>query len=152
RDAEETHFRNRISRAAITCPAVFDEFERDKLREAAARAGFQHVELLDEPVAAAIAYTSAGIMVGNHVLVYDLGGGTFDLGLLVRDDGHQPFRLALEPRGDRIGGEDFDRAIYDYWDEHIRESFGKPIQPNGCDLHLLRQARRYKENLSISEE
>src|SRR5580693_6594495 len=70
RDAEEGQFHEPIVRAVITCPAAFDEAEKDKLREAAALAGFQEVELLEEPVAAAIAYARAGVQVGRYVLVY----------------------------------------------------------------------------------
>jgi hypothetical protein len=152
RDAEETHFHAPVERAVITFPAVFDEIEKDRLREAARQAGFQEIELLEEPVAAAIAYARAGIQVGDQVLVYDLGGGTFDIALLVRDNSNQSFRLAVKPRGDRIGGEDFDRALYDHLEDKLREKVGKPMCPNGYDLHLLRQCRRYKENLSATEQ
>jgi len=151
RDAEQTHFHEGISRAVITYPAVFDEIEKDRIREAASRAGFQEIELLEEPVAAAMAYAQAGVRVGRYVLVYDLGGGTFDVAMLVREDDHS-FRLALEPRGDRIGGEDFDRILYNHYDEIAKRKFGQPITSDGIDLHLLRQCRRYKENLSASEQ
>ena len=152
RDAEECHFHNPVTRAVITCPAVFDEVEKSKLRAAAALAGFRDVELLEEPVAAALAYAQADMNVGRHVLVYDLGGGTFDLALLVREEGDAAFRLAMEPRGERIGGEDFDRAIYDYFDARVREKLELPICPDGLDLLLLRQCRRFKESLSATEE
>jgi molecular chaperone DnaK (HSP70)/TM2 domain-containing membrane protein YozV len=152
RDAEEGHFHNPVTRAVITCPAVFDEVERSKLRAAAELAGFNDVALLEEPVAAALAYAEAGINVGRHVLVYDLGGGTFDLALLVRDEDDDAFRLAIEPRGERIGGEDFDRAIYDYFDAGVRKMWEQPVCADGLDLLLLRQCRRFKESLSASEE
>ena len=100
--------------------------------------------LLEEPVAAALAYAEAGMNVGRYVLVYDLGGGTFDLALLDREEGDDAFRLAMEPRGDRIGGEDFDRAIYDYFDADFRKKLEQPICPDGLDLHLLRQCRRLR--------
>lgn len=152
RDAEQTHFFAPVTRVVIAYPAVFDEMEKDMVRKAARQAGFLEVELLEEPVAAAIAYAQGGIQVGEHVLVYDLGGGTFDLALLVREGGDHSFRLALEPRGERIGGEDFDRLIYEHFEARVREKIGRPICPDGCDLHLLRQCRRYKENLSVSEQ
>jgi actin-like ATPase involved in cell morphogenesis len=151
RDAEQLHFYQSVSRAVITHPAVFDEVEKDKLREAAKGAGFKEVELLAEPVAAALAYAAAGVKVGRHVLVYDLGGGTFDLALLVRDEDEGVFRLAMEPRGARLGGEDFDQAIYDFFDAQTQNKFGKPICEDGRDLRLLRQCRKYKENLSPIE-
>jgi tetratricopeptide (TPR) repeat protein len=150
-DAEEGHFHEPVRRAVITHPAVFDEAEKDKLREAAVLAGLQEVELLEEPVAAALAYARAGVKVGRHVLVYDLGGGTFDLALLAREEDEDVYRLALEPRGERVGGEDFDRAIYDHFDARIREKLEQEVCPGGVDLQLLRQCRRYKESLTASE-
>ncbi len=152
RDAEEGQFHEAVERAVVTCPAAFDEAEKDKLREAAALAGFQEVELLEEPVAAAIAYFHAGIPVGRYVLVYDLGGGTFDLALLVREEGDETYRLAMEPRGERIGGEDFDQALYDYFDARIQQQYNCTVSAAGLDLSFLRQCRKCKESLSASEE
>jgi molecular chaperone DnaK (HSP70) len=152
RDAENGHFYGAVSRAVITHPAVFDTIEKDRLREAAGCAGFERVELLEEPLAAAMAFAETGVRVGRTVFVYDLGGGTLDLALLVRDPAAGGFRLALEPRGARIGGEDFDRAMYDYFDATMRRQRGRPIAPDGCDLEFLRDCRRYKENLSASKQ
>jgi uncharacterized RDD family membrane protein YckC/tetratricopeptide (TPR) repeat protein len=152
RDAEDCHFHEPVTRAVITCPAVFDEVEKDQLCEAARRAGFRDVALLEEPVAAAHAYTENGIKVGRHVLVYDLGGGTFDLAWLAREEGEDEFRLAMEPRGKRIGGEDFDRAIYDYFEAQVSRESKQPICSDGLDLDLLFRCRRLKESLSASEQ
>ncbi|MCX8038840.1 MAG: Hsp70 family protein [Candidatus Sumerlaeia bacterium] len=152
RDAEQTHFYAPVHRAVITYPAIFDEIEKDKLQEVARKAGFAEVELLEEPVAAAIAFTQAGIPVGDSLLVYDLGGGTFDLALVVRDKVDGSFRLAAAPRGDHVGGIDFDRAIYDYMEEEFRRKTNQPICQDGYDLQLLRHCRRYKENLSSAEQ
>ena len=150
-DAEALHFHQPVTRAVITHPAIFDAVEKERLGEAARCAGFQEVALLAEPVAAAWAYVAAGLEVGRHVLVYDLGGGTFDLAL-VGDEGDGVFRLALEPLGLRIGGEDFDRVIYAYLDEKTQEKFGRGLGGDGeYDLAFLRRCRRYKENLSLSE-
>jgi molecular chaperone DnaK (HSP70) len=150
-DAEQLHFHETVNKAVITHPAVFDEFEKDKLREAGQQAGFQEVILLEEPVAAAMAYVQAGMKVRRNVLVYDLGGGTFDLAFLVRDEDQEPFRLASSPKGDRIGGEDFDRAIYDHFDKKVKKQLGLEVSEEGVDLNLLRRCRGWKESLSISE-
>ena len=116
RDAEERRFHQKVTRAVITVPAAFDAAQRRKIKEAGKLAGFTEVELLEEPVAAALAYGRAGQAVGDSILVYDLGAGTFDLALLARENG--TFRLACEPRGlARCGGDDFDRALYDYCEE-----------------------------------
>ena len=151
RDAEEGHFRAEVTRAAITCPASFDAVERDLLMEAARKAGFTDVVLLDEPVSAAMAYAHAGYRVGSHVLVYDLGAGTFDAALLVREvDG--TYRLGLPPAGLRCGGDDFDRALYDHCDALAQEQFGHSLGHDGnLDLRFLFECRKRKENLTIRD-
>jgi actin-like ATPase involved in cell morphogenesis/tetratricopeptide (TPR) repeat protein len=152
RDAEELHFHRLVTRAVVACPATFDQTERDRIEEAAKLAGFREIELLDEPVAAALAYTRAGLNVGHYVLVYDLGGGTFDLALLAREEGTEGFRVAAEPRGLRCGGDDFDRVLYQYLDQKLQEKFGQRISPDGIDLKFLRECRRRKVDLSAREE
>ena len=151
RDAEELHFQEPVTRAVITCPASFDVMEREAIEAAARLAGFTEVRTLEEPVAAALAYSRAGLGVGRHVLVYDLGGGTFDLALLREEAGG--FALALEPKGlRRCGGDDFDQALYDYCDEEAERQWGVPLHSQGRDLRFLRDCRRRKENLSAQDK
>jgi formylglycine-generating enzyme required for sulfatase activity len=151
RDAEELHFQEPVTRAVITCPASFDVMEREAIEAAARLAGFAEVRTLEEPVAAALAYSRAGLGVGRHVLVYDLGGGTFDLALLREEAGG--FALALEPKGlRRCGGDDFDQALYDYCDEEAERQWGVPLNSQGRDLRFLRDCRRRKENLSAQDK
>jgi formylglycine-generating enzyme required for sulfatase activity len=151
RDAEDLHFQEPVTRAVITCPAAFDVMEREAIEAAARLAGFAEVRSLEEPVAAALAYSRAGLGVGRHVLVYDLGGGTFDLALLREEAGG--FALALEPKGlRRCGGDDFDQALYDYCDEEAERQWGHPLCDGGRDLRFLRDCRRRKENLSAQDK
>ncbi len=77
REAQEGHFHEKVRRAVVTCPAEFNAIQRRKIEEGGRLAGFEEVALLEEPAAAALAYARAGLDVGKHVLVYDLGGGTF---------------------------------------------------------------------------
>ena len=152
RDAEELHFQQEVTRVVVTYPASFGPLDRDKIREATRLAGFTEVEMVEEPVAAAIAYTQMGLKVGKYVLVYDLGGGTFDLAVLVCDeDGF--FRLALDPQGiKQCGGDDFDEALYNHCDRIAREKLGRPISLTAKrDLHFLSECRQRKENLSSTE-
>lgn len=150
-DAADYHFHQTVTKAVITYPAAFDVLQREKILEAARLAGFTEVQMLAEPVAAALAYASEGLKVGDHVLVYDLGAGTFDLALLAREK--DSFCLAMEPRGlARCGGDDFDWALYDHCDRVANELLGRPIEPNGkTDLLFLRQCRLKKEALSAHE-
>ncbi len=157
RDAEEGHFRRAVERVVLTHPAVFDELEKQCLREAAQLAGFADVELLEEPVAAALAYLAAGLRPigqesGQGILVYDLGGGTFDLTLVTPDASRAAFRVALPPEGLRIGGEDFDRELYDDFDKFVRDNHGASLGDNDLDLAFLKRCQKYKENLSLVAE
>ncbi len=147
RDAEELHFHAPVRRAVVTCPAAFGELERERIEQAARQAGFAEVQLLEEPVAAALAYARQGVRVGQHVLVYDLGGGTFDLAVLLRE-GDNGFRLALEPRGlATCGGDDFDRALYDHLDERLRAAWSTPSAKE-FNLNWFLRCRECKESLS----
>jgi WD40 repeat protein len=108
--------------------------------------------LVEEPVAGALAYSQEGLDVGEHVLVYDLGGGTFDLAVL--DNEGESFHVAMEPRGmERCGGDDFDLALYHHCDEVARENLGRPISLTGTvDLSFLRVCRRGKESLTFQNK
>jgi len=150
-DAEDGVFHKEVPRAVITCPAEFNVIQRQVIERAGLLAGFEEVVLLEEPVAGALAYARSGQEVGKHVLVYDLGGGTFDLAVL--DNEGESFHVSLEPKGiDKVGGEDFDLALYYYCDEVAREKLGRPISQAGTiDLKFLRECRERKENLSVRE-
>lgn len=101
-----------LSDALITVPATYQPYKRKLMKEACLKAGFSQVELLEEPVAAAIYYSRhARVETGEIVLVYDLGGGTFDATLLQKQaSGYQILGM---PKGlPHWGGTDFDREIY----------------------------------------
>jgi WD40 repeat protein len=151
-DAEELHFHTDVPRAVITVPATFDQWEHGKVEEAGGEAGFREVVLLQEPVAAAMAYVRGGYQVGHRILVFDLGGGTFDLAVLARDGQPDSFALDQEPRGLRKGGEDFDRALYALLERKAREA-GRSLGDHGAlDLAILQRCRDFKENLSVRSE
>lgn len=119
REAEEGHFHEEVRRVVITCPAEFNVIQRRKIEEGGRLAGFEEVALIEEPAAAALAYARVGLEMGEHVLVYDLGGGTFDLAVLENEE--ETFRVAMEPKGiDRCGGDDFDLALYYHCEEIAR--------------------------------
>jgi molecular chaperone DnaK len=151
-DAEKGHFHESVSRATVTIPATFSAEQSGVIETAANRAGFEEVTLLEEPVAAAMAFAGQGQNVGENILVYDLGGGTFDLAVLTRrPDGR--FEVALPPAGEtRCGGDDFDRSIYEYCEEQHRKESGQGFRRDGGDLDVafLMECRRAKERLSQS--
>ncbi|MBV9453387.1 MAG: Hsp70 family protein [Rubrobacter sp.] len=151
RDAEDGHFHEEVGQAIITYPAEFNRLQRQRIEEAGRLAGFGEVILLEEPVAGTLAYARSGLNVGKHVLVYDLGGGKFDLAVLDNED--ESFHVAMEPNGmERYGGDDFDHALYYYCDELAREKLGRSISLTGAvDLSFLRECRRRKESLTFQE-
>ncbi|HKP51295.1 MAG TPA: Hsp70 family protein [Chloroflexia bacterium] len=153
-DAEHYKFDNvPVRRVAVTVPAAFTGEERKSIKEAAADAGFEEVELVEEPVAAALTYAHVGLKASQRILVYDLGAGTFDLAVIARQ-GDGSWHLALPARGDRQrGGDDFDEALYAMCDDLARRQLGRPISLSGTlDLRFLRQCRIRKENLSFQTE
>jgi len=151
RDAEDLHFHESVERAVVTCPAAFGPLERDEIERAARLAGFAEVRLLEEPVAAALAYSRQGLGIGRHILVYDLGGGTFDLALLREVDGS--YELAMEPKGlPSCGGDDFDIALYEWCEDEALLHWGAPIDERGLDLQFLRDCRKRKESLSVRDQ
>jgi actin-like ATPase involved in cell morphogenesis len=149
RDAEELHFKAPVTTAVVAHPAAFDATERERLVEAATLAGFERVILLSEPEAAAIAVSKAGVKVGNNLVVFDLGAGTFDLTVLLQT-GDGNYRLPIGSRGKRCGGDDFDRALYDYCDGMARQQHGRGIAADSqVDPQFMKACRQRKENLSL---
>jgi molecular chaperone DnaK len=154
RDAEEGHFHEAIASVTVTVPAAFDADQRAVIAAGAVAAGFKEVRLLEEPVAAALAFAREGQKVGNNILVYDLGGGTLDLAVLGKRSDEQ-FEVSLPPAGDpRCGGDDFDLALYNYCEKQSRAEHGEGFG-NGdgsLDVGFLLECRRGKERLSQSRQ
>jgi molecular chaperone DnaK len=124
------HLGERVTEAVITVPAYFNDAQRTATRDAGKIAGLEVLRIINEPTAAALAY---GMDKGQHetVLVFDLGGGTFDVSVLDVGDGVVEVRATA---GDtHLGGDDFDRRIVD----HLAEEFQKE---NGIDLRKDAQA------------
>ena len=116
-----------LSDAIITVPATYGKYKRDMMQEAGMAAGFSQVELLDEPVAAAIYYfRHAPVVEGEIVLVYDLGGGTFDATLVQRKA--VGYKILAMPKGlPNCGGKNFDREIYQDFKQRCSESLGRRL-------------------------
>jgi molecular chaperone HscA len=102
----------RVEQAVITVPAYFNESQRQATRDAGKLAGLEVLRIINEPTAASLAYGIQSQAIGN-IVVYDLGGGTFDVSILHIEDG--VFEV-LATHGDTLlGGDDIDRAIVNYW-------------------------------------
>ncbi len=121
-----------VDAAVITVPAYFDDAARSATRDAARLAGLEVLRLVNEPTAAALAYGLDNAAEGIYV-VYDLGGGTFDISVLRMEKG--VFQVLATGGDIALGGDDFDNLIQQYWHNL------------GCDIDLM-QARKIKEQLS----
>lgn len=147
-DAEREVFRAEVTRGVVTHPASFGPAERDALRGAATTAGLRDVTLLEEPIAAALAYDRHTGDAGDHVLVCDMGARESAFAVLSRTE-EGLFRLSLPPRTLHTGGDDFDLQLYGHCEQIVQTELGRAIDPKGGkDISFLLACRRQKEMLS----
>lgn len=139
----QKEFGSEIKKAVITVPAYFDEAAKNATRAAADLAGLEVLRLLSEPTAAAVAYGLDHDGEGKTYLVYDLGGGTFDVSLLKMQKGI--FRVLGVSGDTELGGDDFDRTIA----EKIKAELGLSELNFSEQSQLLLIARKLKEELSF---
>ena len=111
----------KVTQAVITVPAYFTDSQRQATRDAGQIAGLEVLRIINEPTAAALAY---GVdKEGDHtILVYDLGGGTFDVSIL--DIGDGVFEVRATNGNNRLGGDDFDQRIMDWMVAEFKKSHG----------------------------
>lgn len=139
----------------LTHPVVFAEWQKSMLREAACKAGFadEKISLLEEPVSAALAYVNSNNLSNvKGVLVYDFGGGTFDVAY-VQKDARGQWQIPIDPQGDPYcGGDDIDLLIYDKWEERVKQQFHRNLSPNPQEVDdvFLSRCRKQKELLSLN--
>ena len=143
-----------IKRAVITVPAYFNDSQRQATKDAGVIAGLDVLRIINEPTAAAIAYgldkksSSPG---ERNVLIFDLGGGTFDVSLLTIDEGI--FEVKATAGDTHLGGEDFDNRMVNHFVQEFKRKHKKDISPNARALRRLRTAcERAKRTLSSSAQ
>jgi len=121
----EKYLGHPIAKAVITVPAYFDDAQRNATKDAGVLAGLDVVRIINEPTAAALAY-EAGHEENQRILVYDLGGGTFDVSLVVVENGTVEVKAS---HGDtHLGGDDFDRLLIDYVTKRFKEQHGVDLK------------------------
>lgn len=111
-----------VQNVVITCPAYFSAKQREETKRAGEEAGLAVLSIIDEPTAAAIAYGCKADVEGQMILVYDLGGGTFDITVMKVEGGK--FRIICSEGNHDLGGARWDQAIYDYVEEKYHEETG----------------------------
>ena len=139
-----------VSRAVISVPAYFDDLQRRETVEAGKLAGFEVERILNEPTAAALSYGLGHMEEESHILVYDLGGGTFDVTLL------EMFGGVLEVKassGDNaLGGKDFDEVLAVYLEKKFKEVFGVDLADNlYARVKVKEEAEACKKALSTED-
>src|SRR5262245_13147282 len=146
----QVYFGRPVNKAVITVPANFDDGQRQATKEAAAIAGLEVLRIVNEPTAAAIAYGLQQRFEGR-ALVFDLGGGTFDVSILEVERGVYQVRAT---GGDpRLGGEDFDNAIAQWLLAQVPEGMRIPVAKDIISMqHLKVAAERAKRTLTDHEE
>ncbi len=152
----EAHLGTKVSRAVITVPAYFSDAQRQATREAGEIAGLQVVRILNEPTAAALAYgahrglneASTTRAKARKALVYDLGGGTFDVSI-VNMEGDVVEVLASHGNN-RLGGDDFDRCIVDFALDHLRTAHGVDAAITSASPIAMARLQRAAESAKIT--
>ena len=139
----EAYLGEKISKAVITVPAYFNDSQRTSTKDAGKIAGLEVLRIINEPTASALAY---GIDKEEDatVLVYDLGGGTFDVSILTLGDG--VFEVKSTAGNNHLGGDDFDKIIQDYLVEEFRKKEGIDLKNDPYAMQRLRDA---SENAKI---
>lgn len=133
----EAYLGEKITQAVITVPAYFTDSQRQATKDAGRIAGLEVLRIINEPTAAALAY---GLDKENDqtILVFDLGGGTFDVSILELGDG--VFEVKATSGNNRLGGDDFDQRIIDYIAEEFMKEHGIDLRKDRMALQRLKEA------------
>ncbi|KAG7154840.1 heat shock 70 kDa protein 1-like [Homarus americanus] len=156
KETAEAYLGHKVRDAVITVPAYFNDSQRQATKDAGIIAGLNVVRIINEPTAAAIAYGLDKKSVATHnqernVLIFDLGGGTFDVSVLSIDDGI--FEVKSTAGDTHLGGEDFDNRLVSHFTQEFHRKFKKDISGNKRALRRLRTAcERAKRTLSSSSQ
>ena len=145
----ENFLGTKVKNAVITVPAYFNDSQRQSTKDAGTIAGLNVLRIINEPTAAAIAYGLDKKDKERNILVFDLGGGTFDVSLLTIDSG--VFEVVSTNGDTHLGGEDFDHRILDYLLKKIKKQHGKDLKNDKTVIQKLKtEIEKAKRHLSSS--
>ena len=151
RDAE-AYLGEPVTDAVITCPAYFNDAQRQATKDAGKIAGLNVLRIINEPTAAALAYGLEKGKEDERILVFDLGGGTFDVSLLEigkDDDGFSTIQVRATSGDNRLGGDDWDKAIVDWLVSQVKSKSGNDLSKDPVAMQRLRDAaEQAKKELS----
>jgi len=151
KEIAEAYLGREVKNAVITVPAYFNDAQRQATKDAGVISGLNVLRIINEPTAAAIAYGLDKKGREKNVLIFDLGGGTFDVSLLTIEEGI--FEVKATAGDTHLGGEDFDNRLVDYFKDEFKRKFKKDISDNERAKRRLRTAcERAKRTLSSSTQ
>ena len=143
----ESYLGEKITEAVITVPAYFTDAQRQATKDAGRIAGLDVKRIVNEPTAAALAYGEDKDTEAQTVMVYDLGGGTFDVSILELSDG--VFEVHATRGNNKLGGDDFDNRLIDYIAEEFKKENGIDLKADNMSLQRLKEAaEKAKKELS----
>lgn len=143
----ESYLGEKVEKAVITVPAYFNDAERQATKDAGKIAGLEVERIINEPTAAALAYGLDKTEKDEKVLVFDLGGGTFDVSILELGDG--VFEVLATAGDNKLGGDDFDQVIIDYLVQQFKSENGVDLSQDKMALQRLKDAaEKAKKDLS----
>nr|P40918.1 RecName: Full=Heat shock 70 kDa protein; AltName: Full=Allergen Cla h IV; AltName: Allergen=Cla h 4 [Cladosporium herbarum]CAA57452.1 heat shock protein 70 [Cladosporium herbarum] len=152
RETAESYLGGTVNNAVITVPAYFNDSQRQATKDAGLIAGLNVLRIINEPTAAAIAYGLDKKQEGEkNVLIFDLGGGTFDVSFLTIEEGI--FEVKSTAGDTHLGGEDFDNRLVNHFSNEFKRKHKKDLSDNARALRRLRTAcERAKRTLSSSAQ
>ncbi|MGL5693045.1 MAG: molecular chaperone DnaK, partial [Peptostreptococcaceae bacterium] len=143
----ESYLGQPVTEAVITVPAYFTDAQRQATKDAGRIAGLDVKRIINEPTAAALAYGMDKLDQEKKILVFDLGGGTFDVSILEIGDG--TFEVLATAGNNRLGGDDFDQVIIDYLADEFKKAEGVDLRNDKMALQRLKEAaEKAKKELS----
>ena len=134
----EAYLGGKVTDAVITCPAYFTDAQRQATKDAGKIAGLNVLRIINEPTAAALSYGLDKDKENSKVMIYDLGGGTFDVSILEISDG--VFEVLATNGNNMLGGDDFDKKLMDYMVEEFKKSHGVDLSKDKMALQRLKEA------------
>ena len=152
RDAEQ-YLGDTVTDAVVTVPAYFNDAERQATKEAGEIAGLNVLRIVNEPTAAALAYGLDKGQEDELILVFDLGGGTFDVSLLEvgKDDDFSTIQVRATSGDNRLGGDDWDQRVVEYLQKQFKDTTGVDVSGDKIALQRLKEAaEQAKKELSSS--
>ncbi|XP_035232168.1 endoplasmic reticulum chaperone BiP [Stegodyphus dumicola] len=151
KETAEAYLGKKVSHAVVTVPAYFNDAQRQATKDAGAIAGLNVLRIINEPTAAAIAYGLDKKEGEKNVLVFDLGGGTFDVSLLTIDNG--VFEVVATNGDTHLGGEDFDQRVMEHFIKIYKKKTGKDIRKDHRAVQKLRrEVEKAKRTLSTAHQ